>query len=1327
MASTPVLEIPDLPAPTPDSASFVEDARSGVPPDELEARLAARDGVATRGGYAIQSFDGQTPERNNLGELQEVFPSSEDKLLEPRSVTEEQREVIRQVSQKQGELQETERGIEDTASLLADVLAGKYPPDELEARLAARDGVATRGGYAIQSFDGQTPERNNLGELQEVFPSSEDKLLEPRSVTEEQREVIQFVAQNSADRQKKANSAQASSIALELLGNGTSLDDVTKRAQEAGLDDATTTELQTLFTLRGQVSDDRAKALVIEFIKSGDDKELLEYLEDRRVELADISDTTEMRRSINTLEPFIQSARRLKLRSEFWSQANSPNGGEDPFISLERYEPQVEADRLLVLDLRNDGLALRRDRFITTIYQLISKENPDYQQASILLGAVGSLVAELQDERAAKLLPTIARSTYEGEIDTFFTGLLGQLTIDPETIARVEEQLNRAPLRPPIAGVNFLDRFNEDKAKFMEITSALKDQAMMRELVQLRKRFGDDPDVQGLIEDIIDLPPGSGEDDDIRQALIDELSFLITARRGTDPSQFNQLQSIAIEGLRQRRSAENATPTLDLMARPEKRNIAAVRRLVSRFKASIMPLFETIRGGQDGEAVVSSYIDTSGRPNFVQRIRQLEQQRELTDIERAYMESVELLSVFNPHLIALARERPELTSVYLEEYFRDLDRSTREALTQDVYVPLVQIGLGPNGLASAGELNRSNPELASQTLYIDANDMPGGPFAVPKGLSWDLNSANSLGLSTNNLPELQDSDAAGASVRSAGSPLVSYPGERVNGSDTRNASINVTVDYLLNPDNVSNRRRYPSNVDLARVLQLQSAMLVDQVLLSTRLVRVESVNDGQPGNKRLTIEFTGSSGETVTTTIRTDSLIVSSGLGEPNFGFQLEGSEAGQILAGPNESENGFPILTDTIGAFESLSSPEGKPKAPQGTVVIYGGGNSADVLVEYFGRLFESDNPALNGISKVYVIADQLSARPRYAQINDLRERNGQRNFVELVPGKVGDVRQEADGRLTLLGSDGQPITTRRGRTQEPISADHVIAATGFRPMLDEVFGPLLQEGESLDQRQGLGRISLPANPGFSIGDELLGDPSVVFVGTGSRADFTNPNKLAQLPRDAAAALLRNGAENAVAIGFRTTDTRAVVRLKFAGQEVATSSGLAESPNQPKMVDVDDTMDTEGSVGSVKIVDPQDMPGVRRDLPADSDTLTALLLSDLSNLTLVRSGTRLDPRSPEANQGYRFSITPEGDSFEIIYSASEDTSPPQGLVEALRRAVSQPYFQAYALKALAGRRSRSGLDVRLSFSSGRLRLRDKADGSSDSRTYVEVTALEDR
>ncbi|MDQ5913991.1 MAG: hypothetical protein QG623_610, partial [Patescibacteria group bacterium] len=1107
-------------------------------------------------------------------------------------------------------------------------------------------------------------------------------------------------------------SGGAISLARQITSGQLSNGSLLEAARKAGFDDSTVASLQRLGEAKGQSVDADMDTLIADFLNTGDDSALLDYVEDKRVGLADISDTAEMRRGINALESYAQAARDLSLRARFWEAAKlgtesaTDRGLLEAFRVLEEFQPVLPGDDKVKKDLIVSGLKLRRDNFLLATYQSISGDTIDYELAAKLLKGIEQTTVQLGDaESFGRTLQTIAESAYSAEITSVFGDLLSRVQLDRTALDELRKALSEVKLRPPVGDIDFIDKFTEARESFESILTEIENLALQREIVEIKKRFVDDPDISSVVDDIIDLPEGGVINDALRQELINELSFLTSARKGLDSRKFEDLTSLAVRGIRRARG-QSERLGLDLTKAPEKRNIRAVSGVVRRFKGSIVPLFETIRGGSDGSKVLK-YISPAGtRSDFVQNIERLEEQRALSETERAYLESVELLSIFNPHLVALARERPELTSLYLEQYFKELDRTTREALEEDIYVPLVQIGLGPNGVASAGELNRSNPELAEQTLYIDAAELPGGPFGQVKGLGWSLNSANSIGRSTNVLPDQTDSEAASAAVRSFGSPLVMYPGERRRGEDTRAGSINSSVDYLLNPDNVSTTR-YPDNADLARVLQLQAAMLTDHLLLSTRVTKVEPIDDDRPGNKRVTLEYQTETGETIVKTIRTDGIIISSGLGEPNYGINLPGSRAEQILnsSANTETADGFPILTDTLGAFEVLSSPETEEQvAPQGTVVIYGGGNSADVLIEYLGRQFESGNPALDGVEKVYVITGApLSARPRYAAINDLKARGGKQNFLQIIDARVADVSLSGD-RAILLDQAGNPITTVINGQDAPIMGDHIIAASGFRPELDEVFAPLLSEGESLDRRRGTESIVLPTNPSVSVGDVLASDPDVILVGTASRDGFGSNDKVLQLPKSASVALRNNGVENAVAIGFRTPDTRAAVRLRF-GDWSRQKGELKSKAKEKRIINselgVDPSESREVVIGA--------LPATRRTVPADADTLTALLLDELNGIELANRAQSSYGLTIALGQG---SLIVRPDSYSV----------PAELLDYVATAASDPYFQAYALKAIRTRRSSRGkITIELSFSNGKLRLRDKPD-SGATRTYAEVT-----
>ncbi len=1189
----------------------------------------------------------------------------------------------------------------DFNSLLTDVLADSIPPDELGVRLKAKDGFAR--------LDDRIAIRGDSG----IFGSNETtyqsrRILESRVVTDDQREVIRGVAERARGRSSLLNAGQALSIAQSImngeLGNGALLE----KARDLGLDDLTAASLQVFAEAKGDCTDDNMGDIVREYLSSGDDKDLLDYLETVRGLYADVSDTAIGRSQIKPLEQLAQSARQLSVRSRFIQLAsNGVKTGSDielreAFRELDKFQTVFDGDKVAKDGLVIAGLTLSRDYLLGDALQAAAVEGGSFAVAAERLVTIAAISTQIGDaEDFENTLNILAGDIYRSELGVVFSDLLQGVEISRPALQDLRERLKTIAVRRKIGDVDFLALLQEESRKFEEVIEGVERLAEDREVVELRQRFVDDPDVATLVEGIIDIPAGDKIDDELRQQLLDDLAVSIAATKGINPRRFEDLRAIAVGGIRRSRS-QGDQENIDLLDTPEKRNVSALSYMVDRFKNSIMPLFEVVRGGGDG-ARLTPYI-TGKRNDYIQNIERLERQRALSDSERAYLESVELLSSFNPHLVALIREKPELTSLYMEQYFAEIDGNTKEQIGQneETYVPLVQLGLGPSGLAAAGELARSNPELSAQTLFIDAGRVPGGPFAIPKGLSWSLNSANAVGATTNILPDQTDIEAAGGAVRSYGSPLVAYPGERLRGKETRGASINATVDYLPNPDNVSTTQ-YPSNVDLARVLQLQAALLVDNAMFSTRIISVDSVSDGKPGNKRLTLEHINSKGETVRSIVRTDALIVSSGLGEPNFGIRLEGSNAEALLESEanTATETGFPILSDTLGAFEYLSSPEAEtPVAPKGTVVIYGGGNSADVLVEYLGRQFESGNPALDSIDKVVIVTSKtLSERPRYARINDLKPRNGKKNFLEIVDARVEDVGLNDNGRAVLLDGNGEPIQI----DGSILEADHVIAASGFQPELDKIFAGLLAEGESLDRRRGTNGVVLPTNPGFTIADTLTNDPTVLIVGTASRADFTNQNKLGQLPAQSAEALLNNGPENAVAIGFRAPDTRAAVRLKFTNFKSQNEGQLRAKNTEPQVINVGEIAEPEEKYRIPLINTP--LP-TRRNVDSGSDTLTALLLDNINRLRL-----------PD-NANAQFDLVVALDENGLYLSGSQQT--PKGLLTAVQNAASDPYFQSYLSRAVAGRRRFNKLDISLSFSNGKLRLRD---GSRDGkRTFAEVS-----
>ena len=607
--------------------------------------------------------------------------------------------------------------------------------------------------------------------------------------------------------------------------------------------------------------------------------------------------------------------------------------------------------------------------------------------------------------------------------------------------------------------------------------------------------------------------------------------------------------------------------------------------LRERFRESILPLFSFLRSNPETSSATEPYYERTNQGYYRIITKILQKQREergqeLTEEEKKYLESVELLSLFNPMMVACLRSARELSRNYLEYFFTSKSRKTQTELIRRqeeepgevVYYPLVQIGLGPNGLASLGEIARNNPDLSSRMLTIDAGSQPGGPFAIPGGPAWRLNSASSRGIGRviPDSPESLGTDQKDT-IRFYGSPLRTNPGERIKNQEVRlGGDINTTVDYFPVLSDFSGGR-YPSNDELGLLLSMQASVLVNNLCLETKVLKVERNNNPDiKGTKIVTLEITTPEGKRIVK-ISTDAVFVATGLGEPTYGIKLQGSEAERIIKESRDLK--FPKISTTLESFRYFVStsknPELNPR--EETIVIWGGGNSADTLIEYIGELFSSNNPNVRNITKIYVITKQdLSTRPRYAQIRDLRSRNGQGNLVEIISSRVEDVdyvstqQDVKDRKIRFFDKEGKVILDSNGRE---IRADYGIAATGFRSTVDQIFSDFIPEGETRIKRTD---ITLPTNNRVPVAESVENDPTIVFLGTASDPKFQLLAKLRQLPKEAREALLRNGAENAVAIGFRAPDVQAAVNIflnSFDVDELLTEVPIKETLDLTKEI----------------------------------------------------------------------------------------------------------------------------------------------------------------
>jgi hypothetical protein len=577
-------------------------------------------------------------------------------------------------------------------------------------------------------------------------------------------------------------------------------------------------------------------------------------------------------------------------------------------------------------------------------------------------------------------------------------------------------------------------------------------------------------------------------------------------------------------------------------------SIEAFRHVKERFQSVLEPLVESYRRDPRTNGEISRIVpqDELLDTSIIQykRIEELEKQRQLSRTEKDYFTSTELLSRVGDSLVALARADFIGTSMYLKNHFERLSKATVESLKDGDYFPLTLIGLGPHGLIALGEIVRKNPQLASQMLIVDSEAQPGGPFAIPNGPAWELNSANLRG--SRMLPDPPERDEE-RTIRSYGSPERWYPGERtIRRQDIRAGSINKLIDWLPDSDDLS-YGRYPNNEELDLMLSLQASVTAKQLALQTRLLGVEPVaqNRGERGNKLSTLKINTNDDERVVK-LRTDSVIVASGLGEPYYGFDIKGKRAERVIE-ESKKQEGLKKASTTLEAFRSLADRARKKPTPGlgETIAVYGIGDSALTLIEYFGGLFKGENPDIRNIEKIYLIGTgDLSKRPRYARICELLADEGRGNLVTNIKTRVSDFTFDGtmdpieERKVILFDTSNNPITDENGRV---LQVDNLIAATGFKPTLDRVFAPYLRAGERLNDK--VVPFTLPTNPKVSVAETLPQDSSVLFVGTASSPRF-NEEKLSQLPLGARNELSKVDSGNLVAIGFRGPDTQAAINI---------------------------------------------------------------------------------------------------------------------------------------------------------------------------------------
>ncbi len=972
-------------------------------------------------------------------------------------------------------------------------------------------------------------------------------------------------------------------------------------------------------------------------------------------------------------------------------RANESYEAIDEFLNA--FEGKDSDDLALVAKFRGFARSTRRERFVREIAQKLGKSDRKYDA---IIGEAEEFARDGDgaDRRAAGV---IIEAACTSEIAQFRNKVwqLVQKGLDPDAVRLA---INALPIRATVGGNDYVRTVKDVETKVVRQTGEIEKISRLETANALRERFPKTaPDV--MLEELKTFSVDTVEGERIKIELFDLYRSYLASER---PGEFDERFAAEFEKQRDEMlKGQFISPEL-------KNNRMGFEYLRENYYSVISPLIESFRADPTTREVIQSFV--KDRAQYRQRLKALEQQRPLTDTEKAYFQSVEMLTIFNPYLVAAVYADPGVTSEYLRHHFDSLSRDTLADLKDGDYVPLIQVGLGPNGLAALGETVRNNPELARQMLIVDSGEQPGGPFAIPRGAAWELNSANRRGEGGPILPDprLQDSDTKELErVRAYGSPLRWYPGERVPGLDVRQGSINTTVDYLPTPDDLSTAR-YPTNEELALILSLQASMLSSRVALQTRVLEVTPNLDGpkdfrgDPLEKFVRLSVPNPDGSEKQITLRTEAIFNSTGLGDPSFGFKIEGSRAEKVLK--ETADAPFPKLSTTLEAFGALSARTGEAVSPGKTLAIYGSGNSADTLIEFIGNIFQGGNPRVRDVTKIYVISENdLSARPRYAALADIKSRGGRANLIEFVKKRVADVdfadiaNVPLERRLRLIDEKGEAIRTDDG--SRAVTVDAVIAATGFRPQLDSVFAAYRKGEETFSfksETRPTESLTLPTNPGVPVAETLKQDPNVLFLGTSSKPNLQgNVDKLDQLPAEAREALLRNGAENAVAIGFRAPDVQAAVNIWVNSRDIT----LDPTPKLERR-----NVAVGGDAGSVRridlTIDPSDLQ-----IP-DNMANETLLLSPFLSYELKNNGRLVDEKGGFTGE-LRFDIlfASAANILSLSYEGGEGapSSISRALGNEIVRICEDKDFQRYAVSALRKKRRDPKLGIFIRYKDGRV------------------------
>lgn len=161
----------------------------------------------------------------------------------------------------------------------------------------------------------------------------------------------------------------------------------------------------------------------------------------------------------------------------------------------------------------------------------------------------------------------------------------------------------------------------------------------------------------------------------------------------------------------------------------------------------MLPLIRMLQGNPETAVMMDDVLgDPEVRSVFIRHFSEdlkdvLARKETETDPEKLqklklkedYINSVDVLSRFNPFFVAAILANRGVVREYLQYHFETTSERTKAELEDGGYDPTIVIGAGIHSSIAMGEIARLFPNLAAGALVVDSAQYPGGPFNMPLG------------------------------------------------------------------------------------------------------------------------------------------------------------------------------------------------------------------------------------------------------------------------------------------------------------------------------------------------------------------------------------------------------------------------------------------------------------------------------------------------------------------------------------------------------------------------------------------------------------------